>query len=465
MRAGFCPKCLLRQGGFRPDKFEPPTVAEISRRLGDRLEILEVIGHGGMGAVYKCRQTLLNRLVALKVIASRGRHDADLDSRLAREARLLARLDHPNIVKVHEFSQAGDLNYFVMDYVAGQNLRQLQRGQPASTEQLVAVAGQICDALQHAHEREVIHRDIKPENILIDGQGQVKIVDFGLARAYQAETGISRLTMAGQVMGTPHYMSPEQVEKPDTVDHRSDLYALGVVLYEWLTGELPLGRFEPPSARANIDSRWDALVMRALEKDVARRYQQARQIKDELGALKNNLRPTKQELPLAALDLPPALESNGSTKTETADGSNTAASTIRTSWALAVSYRQQGQFALSILEHQRLLRMLSESEPEHAKLIRDARHDMQGTMRMLETQHEIFRQSPAEYRYGEALKSSYIVLEMPDQRDDISRLLARAYVLKEKFPLAVTEYEEILRRYPADAEALKALAELKKRAS
>ena len=137
---------------------------------------------------------------------------------------------------------------------------------------------QICDALQHAHDAGVIHRDIKPENILIDRNGLVKIADFGLAKLVQPKPEQYSLTGTRQVLGTRNYMAPEQIESPESVDHRADLYSLGVVLYELLTGELPIGRFAPPSARTGCSKRLDDLVMRTLEKDPGQRFQQASMI-------------------------------------------------------------------------------------------------------------------------------------------------------------------------------------------
>ena len=158
----------------------------------------------------------------------------------------------------------------------------------------VAIVPQICEALQYAHDKGVVHRDIKPENVLLDKDGQVKIADFGLAKLMgrEAETdsplplgegqGERALTGAGQVMGTPNYMAPEQIEHPQDVDHRADIYSLGVVFYQMLTGELPIGRFAPPSQKVRIDVRLDEVVLRALEKEPHLRYQQASEVKTEV---------------------------------------------------------------------------------------------------------------------------------------------------------------------------------------
>ena len=288
---GICPECLLKAGigssvgGGAPEApeggFVPPPI-ETVRQLFPQLEILELIGKGGMGAVYKARQPGLDRLVALKILPPRSGSDPGFAERFTREARALARLNHPHIVAVYDFGQAGDLNYFLMEYVDGLNLRQVEQAAKLSPREALRIIPQICEALQFAHDEGIVHRDIKPENVLLDKKGRAKIADFGLARILGREPSHQRLTGARDVMGTPHYMAPEQVESPRAVDHRADIFSLGVVFYEMLTGELPLGRFAPPSQRAQIDVRLDEVVLRALEKDPERRYQQVRDVKTEV---------------------------------------------------------------------------------------------------------------------------------------------------------------------------------------
>ncbi len=166
-----------------------------------------------------------------------------------------------------------------MEFVDGLNLRRLLDTGKLSPEEALAIVPQICDALQYAHDAGVVHRDIKPENILMDSRGRVKIADFGLAKLVGRELKDVTLTGEGQVMGTPHYMAPEQLEHPKDVDHRADIYSLGVVFYQMLTGELPIGKFAPPSKKVEIDVRLDEVVLRALEKEPERRYQQVSQLK------------------------------------------------------------------------------------------------------------------------------------------------------------------------------------------
>jgi serine/threonine protein kinase len=246
------------------------------------LEILECLGRGGMGVVYKARQPKLNREVALKLLAPEKGDDSRFTERFEREAQALARLNHPNIVAIHDFGQTEGFYYLLMEYVDGANLRQLLRAGNLAPEQALAIVPRICDALQFAHDKGVVHRDIKPENVLLDKEGQVKITDFGIAKIVSLEAGQRSLTQDEQVMGTPHYMAPEQIETPAHVDHRADIYSLGVVFYEMLTGELPLGKFAPPSRKVQVDVRLDEVVLHALEKEPDRRYQHASEVKTDV---------------------------------------------------------------------------------------------------------------------------------------------------------------------------------------
>jgi predicted Ser/Thr protein kinase len=300
--AGLCPACLLKMGAAadtatdaKGKTFTPPPVAELAL-LFPQLEILELIGRGGMGAVYKARQKQLDRIVALKILPPGIGTDPAFAGRFAREAKALAKLNHPNIVTLYEFGDAGGQFYFLMEFVDGVNLRQLLAGGRVSAREALAIVPQICDALQFAHDQGIVHRDIKPENILLDRRGRVKVADFGLAKIVGADGGagsplptdgahgVTRrptdsLTDAGKAMGTPNYMSPEQITAPGEVDHRADIYALGVVFYQMLTGELPGKQLQPPSTKVQIDVRLDEVVLRALEKNPELRYQQVSEVK------------------------------------------------------------------------------------------------------------------------------------------------------------------------------------------
>ena len=307
---GICPQCLMKAGfgtasgaeGSSDPGFVPPTVESLGQ-LFPQLEILEFIGKGGMGAVYKARQPGLDRLVALKILPPRAGDDPGFAERFTREARALARLNHPNIVAVYDFGQAtgpgaarlpaaagtaeaarppARVHYVLMELVEGPNLRELERAGHLSPRDAMGIIPQICEALQYAHDEGIVHRDIKPENVLLDKKGRVKIADFGLAKILGREPQNFRLTASGQIMGTPHYMAPEQVEDPQAVDHRADIYSLGVVFYEMLTGELPIGKFAPPSRKVHVDVRLDEVVLHALEKEPGRRYQHASQVKTDV---------------------------------------------------------------------------------------------------------------------------------------------------------------------------------------
>ncbi|WP_367871606.1 serine/threonine-protein kinase [Luteolibacter sp. Populi] len=269
-----CPACLMAQAmasrtldpenpGRSPAP--PPAPEEIADKF-PQFEILECLGRGGMGVVYKARQKSLNRLVAIKILAPESVDDPRFSGRFATEAELLAKLSHPHIVTIHDFGETGGLYYLVMEYVGGVNLRDLLREGKMPPEQALAIVPPVCEALQYAHEQGIVHRDIKPENILLDRDGRVKIADFGIAALAGA---------AADRSGTPAYMAPEQRAAASAVDHRADIYALGAVLYEMLTGERP-GNWPPaPSRRVQIDVRLDEVVLRALETEPGRRYQSA----------------------------------------------------------------------------------------------------------------------------------------------------------------------------------------------
>jgi serine/threonine protein kinase len=288
-----CPRCLLAAGlesgaGSEAAQASAAAAAPTPEEMGKHfpsLEILELLGQGGMGIVYKARQRSLDRMVALKVLPPEAALEAGFSDRFSREARTLARLQHPNIVGVHDFGNADGLFYLMMEYVDGANLRQAMQAGKLSPREALAIVPQVCDALQYAHDQGVVHRDIKPENILVDRAGRVRIADFGLAKIVQRTPVDMTITRAGQVMGTLHYMAPEQYRSPDAVDHRADIFSLGVVFYEMLTGELPLGSFPLPSSKAGVDARLDGVVMRALERERDRRWQKVSEVKSHVSEI------------------------------------------------------------------------------------------------------------------------------------------------------------------------------------
>ncbi|WP_246151537.1 serine/threonine-protein kinase [Rubripirellula reticaptiva] len=264
--------------------FAPMSVERLAE-LFPALQIIELIGAGGMGAVYKARQEGLDRVVAIKILPEEFGHDVKFALRFTREARTLAKLNHPNIVALYEFGHVADTYYFLMEYVEGSTLRDVVKAGELSPKHALAIVPHLCDALQYAHDKGVVHRDIKPENILMSVDGAVKVADFGLSRILGSENQQSLLTGTHQVMGTPRYMAPEQLEGTHNVDHRADIYSLGVVIYEMLTGELPIGRFAAPSTKVEIDVRLDDIVLRTLEKEPQRRYQRASQIKSDMQSI------------------------------------------------------------------------------------------------------------------------------------------------------------------------------------
>ncbi|MEO6742740.1 MAG: protein kinase, partial [Chthoniobacteraceae bacterium] len=283
-----------------------------------QLEILECLGRGGMGVVYKARQKTLNRLVALKLLAPERVTDPKFAERFAREAQALAALNHPSIVTIYDFgkvtlnpaSQLSTLNaqplfFLLMEFVDGVNLRQAMRAGRFTPEQALAVVPPVCEALQYAHEHGIVHRDIKPENLLLDKDGRVKIADFGIAKMLgeESDTGVppvSTEATGGTPVphsidaGTPQYMAPEQRDHQRT-DHRADIYSLGVVLYEMLTGELPADKLEPPSRKVQIDVRLDEIVLRALERTPELRYQTAAEFRTQVETMVAPVPPVGRE--------------------------------------------------------------------------------------------------------------------------------------------------------------------------
>jgi len=251
-----------------------------------------------MGAVYQAIQVRLERPVAIKLLPAEMATDRGFVARFEREARTLARLHHPGIVGIHDFGQteAGHY-YFIMEYVEGNNLRELLREGRLDVPQVLAVVEQLCDALQAAHREGIVHRDIKPENVLINREGYVKLADFGLSRPPREEDAMN-LTQSNIVMGTPQYMAPEQQASAAQADHRSDIFALGVMLYEMLTGHTPSSVLDLPSHEVRVDVRLDEVVVKALQKRPERRYQAADELKSDVERIRTTPPPeVKVETP------------------------------------------------------------------------------------------------------------------------------------------------------------------------
>lgn len=284
-----CPRCLVAlalgpaSAAAAPPAGPPAPSIEDLQPLFPTYELQTLLGRGGMGFVYRARHRKLDRLVALKLLRPDLVADPAFAERFECEARALALLNHPGIVGIHDFGRAGEFFYLVMEFVDGASLRELLAQGRLTTRDVLAYVPQLCDALQFAHDHRIVHRDVKPENILVGEDGRVRIADFGLAKLLGQDPAAG-LTQTHQSVGTPHYMAPEQVVASGSVDHRADLYSLGVVLYEMLTGKLPIGRFAPPSANVEAARGLDPVVLKSLENDPAQRYQQAVEVKKDVEA-------------------------------------------------------------------------------------------------------------------------------------------------------------------------------------
>jgi serine/threonine protein kinase len=269
-------------------RWEPPAPTEVQRML-PQYEVEKLIGRGGMGAVYRGIQLSLERPVAIKLLPPViEKQDPAFAERFKNEAKLMGRLNHPAIVSVYDFGRTNEGQlYFVMEYIDGTDVQQMIASHgKLPADHALAITAHVCDALGYAHKQGVIHRDIKPSNILIDSDGRVKVADFGLAKV-AGDDGHSRgLTQTGMTMGTPDYVAPESLILGIQVDGRADLYAVGVMLYQMLTGDLPRGMFKMPSQKVpGVDPRFDRIVRRALEQDREERYQSSGEIRRDLDVI------------------------------------------------------------------------------------------------------------------------------------------------------------------------------------
>ncbi len=263
----------------RAGRWQPPAPEDLQRDL-PQFEIHTMLGRGGMGAVYKAWQRRLERFVAIKILPPGAyADDAAFAERFKREARAMARLQHPGIVAVHDAGETpGGLLYFVMECIEGTDLQQLvaARGKLDPAEAL-RITSAVCAALAYAHDHEVVHRDIKPSNIMIAADGAVKVADFGIAKTPKSDTTV--LTQEGTTVGTLDFMAPEAKEAGGKVDHRADIFAVGVMLYQMLTGRIPHGKYERASRLAQgVDRRLDRIIDRALQPEREKRYASAEEM-------------------------------------------------------------------------------------------------------------------------------------------------------------------------------------------
>jgi serine/threonine-protein kinase len=270
-----------------------------------RYEILEELGGGGMGSVYRAEDTKIRQEVALKLIRSEIASSRKTIERFRNEIKTARMIAHRNVCRMFDLGEEKGTYFIAMEYVSGEDMKSfLRRAAPLSTGRAIAIGKQVCEGLAEAHRLGVVHRDLKPGNIMIDKEGNARIMDFGIARSI-AEKGI---TGTGVTIGTPEYMSPEQAEGKET-DRRSDIYSLGVILFEMVTGRLPFEgetalsiaqkhRYEPPLDPKKINPQvpedLSRLILRCLEKDRARRYQTAEKLLDEFRKIQNGVPTTER---------------------------------------------------------------------------------------------------------------------------------------------------------------------------
>jgi serine/threonine protein kinase len=270
-------------GSRPPGYWEAPSLAAMQAML-PQYQFISLLGRGGMGAVYKAVQVSLDRPVAIKVLPGDliDDTDANFTERFKNEARTMARMNHPAIVNVYDFGEtAAGLLYIVMEFIDGTDVAAMISSQgKLPPDYALAITAHVCDALNYAHRNGVIHRDIKPANILINREGAVKVADFGLAK--QSDSGLAGLTKSNVAMGTPDFVAPEAFIAGMPLDGRADLYAIGVMLYQMLTGEIPRGMWTMPGLKFGTDRRFDAIIAKAMQTDREARYQSAAEIRQDL---------------------------------------------------------------------------------------------------------------------------------------------------------------------------------------
>jgi serine/threonine protein kinase len=269
-----------------PRNWQPPALETLQAMLTG-YKVQAFIARGGMGAVYRGEQISLGRPVAIKILPpALSDSDPNYSVRFKQEARAMAQLNHPAIVSVYDFGEMPDGTfYFIMEFMDGTDVGQMvtKQGRLPSAHAM-SITAHVCDALQYAHERGIVHRDIKPANIMVGFDGRVKVADFGLAKSFRSRS--TSLTQSGHVMGTPHFVAPEALLFGSDVDHRADIFAMGVMLYQMLTGKVPHGLFEMPSLQVpGLDPRYDVIISSAMREDREKRYQNVLEMRRALDGI------------------------------------------------------------------------------------------------------------------------------------------------------------------------------------
>jgi len=275
---GLCPSCVAKnvKSGLLDLLDEAPAEKEAVALIIDGYEVQELIGGGGMGEVYRARRLSDEKIVAIKVVAGRLTRDPEVTARFENEVSAMSQLDHANVVRVLDQGESLDgRHYLVSEFVDGCDLRRLMKAQRLEPARAFEIFDKVCAGIAHAHERGIVHRDIKPANILVGSDGTVKVADFGLAKTLVDSSHWYGFTQTRDTFGTPYYIAPEVTRQADKADTRSDVYALGVLLYELLAGAVPMGQFTPLSQRIDIDKRIDSVIGEALADDPERRTESA----------------------------------------------------------------------------------------------------------------------------------------------------------------------------------------------
>jgi len=276
--------------------------------LASRYEVIEELGKGGMGKVYRVEDKKIKEEVALKLIKPEIAADKKTIERFGNELKFARKIAHRNVCKMYDLSEAEGTHYITMEYVPGEDLKSfIRRAGPLSAGKTIYIAKQVCDGLSEAHRLGVVHRDLKPQNVMIDKEGNVRIMDFGIARSLKAKG----ITGAGVMIGTPEYMSPEQAEAKE-VDKRSDIYSLGVIIYEMVTGKVPFegetplsiamkhkgeAPRDPKELNSQITDDLSSVILNCLEKDKEKRYQSAEEVRSELERIEKGIPTTEIEVP------------------------------------------------------------------------------------------------------------------------------------------------------------------------